>query len=38
MVLRPPGTGKTHLLCALGNRVVHQGRIVRLYRCSVQVE
>ena len=38
LALGPPGTGKTHLLCALGNELVHQGRRVRFYPCPVLVD
>lgn len=38
LALGPPGTGKTHLLCALGNELVHQGRRVRFYHCRALVD
>ncbi|MXW14134.1 MAG: hypothetical protein F4120_11640 [Rhodothermaceae bacterium] len=38
LALGPPGTGKTHLLCALGNELIHQGRRVRFYHCRALVD
>lgn len=34
----PPGSGKTHLLCALGQELVHQGRRVLFRPCSLLVQ
>lgn len=33
-----PGSGKTHLLCALGQHLVHQGRRVLFRPCSLLVQ
>ena len=33
-----PGSGKTHLLCALGHELVHQGRRVLFTPCSLLVQ
>jgi DNA replication protein DnaC len=33
-----PGSGKTHLLCALGQELVHRGRRVRFTTCSLLVQ
>src|ERR1022692_4242774 len=33
-----PGSGKTHLLCALAHDLVHQGRRVRFTTCSLLVQ
>ncbi|MDO3376537.1 IS21-like element helper ATPase IstB [Geoalkalibacter halelectricus] len=33
-----PGSGKTHLLCALAQELVHQGRPVRFTPCSLLVQ
>lgn len=33
-----PGSGKTHLLCAIGQELVHQGRRVRFTTCSLLVQ
>src|SRR5450432_4325395 len=33
-----PGSGKTHLLCALAQDLVHQGRRVRFTTCSLLVQ
>ena len=38
LAVGPPGSGKTHLLCALGHALVFQGRRVRFYGCSTLVE
>ena len=34
----PPGSGKTHLLCALGQELIHQGRRVLFRPCSLLVQ
>lgn len=34
----PPGSGKTHLLCALGQELVFQRRRVRFYSCGLLVQ
>jgi DNA replication protein DnaC len=33
-----PGGGKTHLLCAIGNELIHKGYKVRFYTCSLLVQ
>ena len=33
-----PGSGKTHLLCAIGHELVHQGRRVLFRSCSLLVQ
>lgn len=33
-----PGSGKTHLLCAIGQELIHQGRRVRFTRCDHLVQ
>lgn len=33
-----PGSGKTHLLCALGQELVHQGRRIRFASCDLLVQ
>lgn len=33
-----PGSGKTHLLCAIGHELVQQSRRVRFYTCSLLVQ
>jgi len=33
-----PGSGKTHLLCALGQQLIHQGRRVLFRPCSLLVQ
>jgi len=33
-----PGSGKTHLLCAIGQELVHQGRMVLFTPCSLLVQ
>ncbi len=34
----PPGSGKTHLLCALGRELIFQHRRVKFYRCGMLVQ
>ena len=34
----PPGTGKTHLVFALGRELIHQGHRVIFYSCSALVQ
>jgi DNA replication protein DnaC len=34
----PPGSGKTHLLCALAQELIHQGRRVLFRPCSLLVQ
>lgn len=34
----PPGSGKTHLLCALGQELIYQGRRVLFRPCSLLVQ
>ena len=38
IALGPPGSGKTHLVCALGNELIHRGRRIRFYRSSELIE
>ncbi len=33
-----PGSGKTHLLCAIGQELIHQGRRVKFFTCSLLVQ
>lgn len=33
-----PGTGKTHLLCAIGQELIHQGRRIYFRPCSLLVQ
>jgi DNA replication protein DnaC len=33
-----PGSGKTHLLCAIGQELIHQGRRVRFAPCNLLVQ
>ena len=33
-----PGSGKTHLLCAIGQELVHQGRRIRFTHCGKLVQ
>jgi len=33
-----PGSGKTHLMCAIGQELVHRGRRVRFSSCSLLVQ
>ena len=33
-----PGSGKTHLLCAIGQELIHQGRRVRFFACNLLVQ
>jgi len=33
-----PGSGKTHLLCAIGQELIHQGRSVRFLPCALLVQ
>lgn len=33
-----PGSGKSHLLCAIGQEMIHQGRQVRFTACSLLVQ
>jgi len=33
-----PGSGKTHLLCALAQELIHQGRPIRFIPCSLLVQ
>jgi DNA replication protein DnaC len=33
-----PGSGKTHLLCALGQELIHKGYRVRFFTCSLLVQ
>ena len=34
----PPGSGKTHLLCALGQELIHQSRRILFRPCSLLVQ
>ena len=34
----PPGSGKTHLLCAIGRELIYAGRRVLFRRCDVLVQ
>jgi DNA replication protein DnaC len=34
----PPGSGKTHLLCAIGQELIHQGRRVLFTPCNLLVQ
>ena len=34
----PPGSGKTHMLCALGRELILQQRRIRFYSCNVRVQ
>jgi DNA replication protein DnaC len=33
-----PGSGKSHLLCAIGQEMIHRGRTVRFIACSLLVQ
>ncbi len=33
-----PGSGKTHLLCAIGQELIHQGRRIKFFTCSLLVQ
>ena len=33
-----PGSGKTHLLCAIAQELIHQGRQVRFTPCNILVQ
>lgn len=33
-----PGSGKTHLLCAIGHELIHRGYRVRFFTCSLLVQ
>ena len=33
-----PGSGKTHLLCAVAQELIHQGRQVRFVQCNLLVQ
>ena len=33
-----PGSGKTHLLCAIGNELIYKGYRVRFFTCSLLVQ
>lgn len=34
----PPGSGKTHLLCAIAQELIHQGRRVLFWPCNLLVQ
>ena len=38
LVFVPPGSGKTHLLCALGHELVNQGKSVLFSQCVLPVQ
>jgi DNA replication protein DnaC len=38
LVFGKPGSGKTHCVCALGERLVHQDRSILFTRCSLLVQ
>lgn len=38
LVFGNPGSGKTHLLCALGHELIHQGRAVLFTECVLLVQ
>ena len=38
LAIGPPGTGKTHLLCALGRELIFQRRRVIFYNCATLVQ
>lgn len=38
LVFGTPGSGKSHLLCALGNKLIHSGRRILFTTCALLVE
>jgi DNA replication protein DnaC len=38
LVFGGPGTGKTHLLCAIGQKLIHSGRSIYFAKCSLLVQ